>query len=88
MPSTSRKVFQNEEVNIKSVSQSRKMECYRQERALYSQELCYFCRRECIPFRFFAIKQQRRIRKILRDYIGFTSVADSAVAYQEEKNKV
>ena len=74
--------FKNSEVNIKSVSQSRKMgiEAVYQERALCDQQELYrniFAGRKITnSFGFLKIKEQRKeAEKILRDYIGFTSKA-------------
>ena len=80
---TSGKVFFNQnEVNIKSVSESRKMgiEAVYQERALCDQQELWrniFAGREITnTFGFLDIKKQRKeAEKILRDYIGFTSKA-------------
>ena len=80
---TSGKVFFNKnEVNIKSVAESRKMgiEAVYQERALCDQQELYrniFAGREITnSLGFLKIKQQRKeAEKILRDYIGFTSKA-------------
>ena len=81
--STSGKIFfKKKQVNIKSVSQSRKMgiEAVYQERALCDQQELYrniFAGREITnAFGFLNIKKQREeAEKILRDYIGFTSKA-------------
>ena len=80
---TSGKVFFNKnEVNIKSVAESRKMgiEAVYQERALCDQQELWrniFAGREITnAFGFLDIKKQRKeAEKILRDYIGFTSKA-------------
>lgn len=81
-PNSGKVFFKNEEVNIKSVSQSRKMgiEAVYQERALCDQQELYrniFAGREITnSLGFLKIKQQRKeAEKILRDYIGFTSKA-------------
>ena len=78
---TSGKVFFNKnEVNIKSVAESRKMgiEAVYQERALCDQQELWrniFAGREITnSLGFLKIKQQRKeAEKILRDFIGFTS---------------
>ena len=81
-PNSGKVFFKDKEVNIKSVSQSRKMgiEAVYQERALCDQQELYrniFAGREITNFfGFLKIKQQRKeAEKILRDYIGFTSKA-------------
>ena len=81
-PNSGKVFFKNEEVNIKSVSQSRKMgiEAVYQERALCDQQELYrniLAGREITnSLGFLKIKQQRKeAEKILRDYIGFTSKA-------------
>ena len=81
-PNSGKVFFKNEEVNIKSVSQSRKMgiEAVYQERALCDQQELYrniFAGREITnSLGFLKIKQQRKeAEKILRNYIGFTSKA-------------
>ena len=81
-PNSGKIFFKNSEVNIKSVSQSRKMgiEAVYQERALCDQQELYrniFAGREITnSFGFLKIKEQRKeAEKILRDYIGFTSKA-------------
>ena len=81
-PNSGKVFFKDEEVNIKSVSQSRKMgiEAVYQERALCDQQELYrniFAGREITnSLGFLKIKQQRKeAEKILRDYIGFTSKA-------------
>ena len=80
---TSGKIYFNKNmVNIKSVSESRKMgiEAVYQERALCDQQELWrniFAGREITKaFGFLDIKKQRKeAEKILRDYIGFTSKA-------------
>jgi len=81
-PNSGKVFFKNNEVNIKSVSQSRKMgiEAVYQERALCDQQELYrniFAGREITNFfGFLDIKKQRKeAERILRDYIGFTSTA-------------
>ena len=81
-PNSGKLFFKEEEVKIKSVSQSRKMgiETVYQERALCDQQELYrniFAGREITNmFGFINIKKQRKeAEKILRDYIGFTSEA-------------
>ena len=81
-PNSGKIFFKNNEVQIKSVSQSRKMgiEAVYQERALCDQQELYrniFAGREITnSLGFLKIKQQRKeAEKILRDYIGFTSKA-------------
>ena len=81
-PNSGKLFFKEEEVKIKSVSQSRKMgiETVYQERALCDQQELYrniFAGREITNmFGFIDIKKQRKeAEKILRDYIGFTSEA-------------
>ena len=81
-PSSGKVFFKENEVHIKSVSQSRKMgiEAVYQERALCDQQELYrnlFAGREITnAFGFLNIKKQRKeAEKILRDYIGFTSKA-------------
>ena len=81
-PNSGKVFFKDKEVNIKSVSQSRKMgiEAVYQERALCDQQELYrniFAGREITNFfGFLKIKQQRKeAERILRDYIGFTSKA-------------
>tara|TARA_B110000116_G_scaffold173884_1_gene150393 strand:- start:118 stop:885 length:768 start_codon:yes stop_codon:yes gene_type:complete len=81
-PTSGKLFFKDEEVKIKSVSQSRKMgiETVYQERALCDQQELYrniFAGREITNmFGFIDIKKQRKeAEKILRDYIGFTSEA-------------
>ena len=82
IPTSGKLFFKDEEVKIKSVSQSRKMgiETVYQERALCDQQELYrniFAGREITNmFGFIDIKKQRKeAEKILRDYIGFTSEA-------------
>ena len=81
-PNSGKVFFKNEEVQIKSVAQSRKMgiEAVYQERALCDQQELFrniFAGREITnSFGFLDIKKQRKeAEKILRDYIGFTSKA-------------
>jgi ABC-type sugar transport system, ATPase component len=81
-PNSGKVFFKEEEVQIKSVAQSRKMgiEAVYQERALCDQQELYrniFAGREITnSFGFLDIKKQRKeAEKILRDYIGFTSKA-------------
>ena len=81
-PNSGKIFFKEKEVQIKSVSQSRKMgiEAVYQERALCDQQELYrniFAGREITnSFGFLKIKDQRKeAEKILRDYIGFTSKA-------------
>ena len=81
-PSSGKVFFNQNEVNIKSVSESRKMgiEAVYQERALCDQQELWrniFAGREITnTFGFLDIKKQRKeAEKILRDYIGFTSKA-------------
>ena len=81
-PNKGKIFFKKDEVEIKSVSQSRKMgiEAVYQERALCDQQELYrniFAGREITnSLGFLKIKQQRKeAEKILRDYIGFTSKA-------------
>ena len=81
-PNSGKIFFKESEVEIKSVSQSRKMgiEAVYQERALCDQQELYrniFAGREITnAFGFLKIKQQRKeAERILRDYIGFTSKA-------------
>ena len=81
-PSSGKVFFKKNKVDIKSVSQSRKMgiEAVYQERALCDQQELYrnlFAGREITnAFGFLNIKKQRKeAEKILRDYIGFTSEA-------------
>ena len=81
-PNSGKLFFKEEDVKIKSVSQSRKMgiETVYQERALCDQQELYrniFAGREITNmFGFINIKKQRKeAEKILRDYIGFTSEA-------------
>ena len=81
-PNSGKIFFKEKEVQIKSVSQSRKMgiEAVYQERALCDQQELYrniFAGREITnAFGFLKIKQQRKeAERILRDYIGFTSKA-------------
>ena len=81
-PSSGKVFFKKNEVNIKSVSQSRKMgiEAVYQERALCDQQELWrniFAGREITnSLGFLNVKKQRKeAEKILRDYIGFTSKA-------------
>ncbi len=81
-PNSGKIFFKENEVQIKSVSQSRKMgiEAVYQERALCDQQELYrniFAGREITnSFGFLKIKEQRKeAERILRDYIGFTSKA-------------
>ena len=81
-PNSGKVFFKQEEVQIKSVAQSRKMgiEAVYQERALCDQQELFrniFAGREITnSFGFLDIKKQRKeAEKILRDYIGFTSKA-------------
>ena len=81
-PSTGKVFFKKDEVNIKSVAQSRKMgiEAVYQERALCDQQELWrniFAGREITnALGFLNIKKQRKeAEKILRNYIGFTSKA-------------
>ena len=81
-PNSGKIFFKENEVQIKSVSQSRKMgiEAVYQERALCDQQELYrniFAGREISnSFGFLKIKEQRKeAERILRDYIGFTSKA-------------
>ena len=81
-PSTGKVFFKKDEVNIKSVAQSRKMgiEAVYQERALCDQQELWrniFAGREITnTLGFLDVKKQRKeAEKILRDYIGFTSKA-------------
>ena len=81
-PNSGKVFFKQNEVSIKSVSQSRKMgiEAVYQERALCDQQELYrniFAGREITSFfGFLDIKKQRKeAEKILRNYIGFTSKA-------------
>ena len=81
-PNSGKIFFKENEVEIKSVSQSRKMgiEAVYQERALCDQQELYrniFAGREITnSFGFLKIKEQRKeAERILRDYIGFTSKA-------------
>ena len=81
-PSTGKVFFKKDEVNIKSVAQSRKMgiEAVYQERALCDQQELWrniFAGREITnSLGFLNVKKQRKeAEKILRDYIGFTSKA-------------
>ena len=81
-PSSGKVFFKKNEVDIKSVAQSRKMgiEAVYQERALCDQQELWrniFAGREITnAFGFLDIKKQRKeAEKILRDYIGFTSEA-------------
>ena len=81
-PSTGKVFFKKNEVNIKSVAQSRKMgiEAVYQERALCDQQELWrniFAGREITnTLGFLDVKKQRKeAEKILRDYIGFTSKA-------------
>ena len=81
-PNSGKIFFKEKEVQIKSVSQSRKMgiEAVYQERALCDQQELFrniFAGREITnSFGFLDIKKQRKeAEKILRDYIGFTSKA-------------
>ena len=81
-PNSGKIYFKDNEVQIKSVSQSRKMgiEAVYQERALCDQQELYrniFAGREITnSFGFLKIKEQRKeAERILRDYIGFTSKA-------------
>ena len=81
-PNSGKIFFKESEVEIKSVSQSRKMgiEAVYQERALCDQQELYrniFAGREITnAFGFLKINQQRKeAERILRDYIGFTSKA-------------
>ena len=81
-PNTGKIFFKEKEVQIKSVSQSRKMgiEAVYQERALCDQQELFrniFAGREITnSFGFLKIKEQRKeAERILRDYIGFTSKA-------------
>ena len=81
-PNSGKVFFKEEEVQIKSVAQSRKMgiEAVYQERALCDQQELFrniFAGREITnSFGFLDIKKQRKeAEKILRDYIGFTSKA-------------
>ncbi len=81
-PNSGKISFKKKEVEIKSVSQSRKMgiEAVYQERALCDQQELYrniFAGREITnSLGFLKIKQQRKeAERILRDYIGFTSKA-------------
>ena len=78
-PNKGKIFFKKDEVEIKSVSQSRKMgiEAVYQERALCDQQELYrniFAGREITnSLGFLKIKQQRKeAERILRDYIGFT----------------
>ena len=87
-PNSGKVFFKEKEVQIKSVAQSRKMgiEAVYQERALCDQQELYrniFAGREITnSFGFLDIKKQRKeAEKILRDYIGFTSKAITAVSY-------
>ena len=81
-PSTGKVFFKKDEVNIKSVAQSRKMgiEAVYQERALCDQQELWrniFAGREITnTLGLLDVKKQRKeAEKILRDYIGFTSKA-------------
>ncbi len=81
-PNTGKIFFKEKEVQIKSVSQSRKMgiEAVYQERALCDQQELFrniFAGREITnSFGFLKIKEQRKeAERILREYIGFTSKA-------------
>ena len=81
-PNSGKIFFKENEVKIKSVSQSRKMgiEAVYQERALCDQQELFrniFAGREITnSFGFLDIKKQRKeAERILRDYIGFTSKA-------------
>ena len=81
-PSAGKVFFKKDEVNIKSVAQSRKMgiEAVYQERALCDQQELWrniFAGREITnTLGFLDVKKQRKeAEKILRDYIGFTSKA-------------
>ena len=81
-PNSGKIFFKKNEVQIRSVSQSRKMgiEAVYQERALCDQQELFrniFAGREITnSFGFLNIKKQRKeAEKILRDYIGFTSKA-------------
>ena len=81
-PSSGKVFFKKKAVDIKSVTQSRKMgiEAVYQERALCDQQELWrniFAGREITNvLGFLNIKKQRKeAEKILRDYIGFTSKA-------------
>ena len=81
-PNSGKVFFKDQEVQIKSVAQSRQMgiEAVYQERALCDQQELFrniFAGREITnALGFLDIKKQRKeAEKILRDYIGFTSKA-------------
>ena len=81
-PNSGKVFFKEQEVEIKSVAQSRQMgiEAVYQERALCDQQELFrniFAGREITnALGFLDIKKQRKeAEKILRDYIGFTSKA-------------
>jgi len=81
-PNSGKVFFKEQEVQIKSVAQSRQMgiEAVYQERALCDQQELFrniFAGREITnALGFLDIKKQRKeAEKILRDYIGFTSKA-------------
>lgn len=81
-PNSGKVFFNEQEVEIKSVAQSRQMgiEAVYQERALCDQQELFrniFAGREITnALGFLDIKKQRKeAEKILRDYIGFTSKA-------------